>query len=79
MFGGCVRLFCVYVFLYLGTGLATGRSLVQEVLLIVYRFKEKRKNLDTARVRYERNGYVKINQVLLIILPSSRDYRFGNS
>jgi hypothetical protein len=35
----CVRLFCVVP--YLGRGLATGRSLVQGVLPIVYRFKEK--------------------------------------
>jgi hypothetical protein len=30
MFGVCLRLFCVYVVLCLGSDLATGRSLVQE-------------------------------------------------
>jgi hypothetical protein len=37
----CVRLFCVCVVLYLGRGLATGRSLAQGVLPILYRSKEK--------------------------------------
>jgi hypothetical protein len=37
----CVRLFCVCVVVYLGRGLATGRSLLQTVLPIVYRSKEK--------------------------------------
>jgi hypothetical protein len=32
MFGVCMRLFCVYVVLCLGRGLATSRSLVQGVL-----------------------------------------------
>jgi hypothetical protein len=47
----CVRLFRVFVILYLGTGLATGRSLAQEILPI----QRKMKNLDTVRVRYKRN------------------------
>jgi hypothetical protein len=57
----CVRarLFYVCVVLYLGRGLATDRSLVQGDLPIVYRCKEKWKNLDTVRVRYKRNGYKK--------------------
>jgi hypothetical protein len=38
----CVRaLFCVCFVLYLGRGLATGRSPVQGILPIVYRSKEK--------------------------------------
>jgi hypothetical protein len=41
MFGVYVRLFCVYVVLYLGRGLATDQSLVQGVLPIVYRSNEK--------------------------------------
>jgi hypothetical protein len=35
MFGACMRLFCVYVILSLGSGLATGRSLVQGVVASV--------------------------------------------
>jgi hypothetical protein len=54
-----VHVFCVSVVLYLGRDLATGRSLVQRVLPIIYRSKEKMKNLDIVRVRYKRNGYKK--------------------
>jgi hypothetical protein len=43
-----VRLFCVFVALHLGSGLATGRSVVQGVVPTVYRSKEKR------------NGYKKL-------------------
>jgi hypothetical protein len=59
--------FCVCVVLYLGRGLATGRSLVQGVLQIVYRSKE---NLYTVRVRYKRNGYKK-NSIPIFSLWSS--------
>jgi hypothetical protein len=36
----CVRLFCVCVVLYVGSGLATDWSLVQGVLSTVYRIKK---------------------------------------
>jgi hypothetical protein len=39
----CVRLFCVYVVLCVGSGLATGLSPVQEVLQTVYRIKKVKK------------------------------------
>jgi hypothetical protein len=39
----CVRLFCVYVFLCVGSGLATVWSPVQEVLPTVYRIKKLKK------------------------------------
>jgi hypothetical protein len=55
----CVRLFCVCVVLYLGRGLATGRSFVQGVLPTMYKSKGKN-NLDTVRVRYNRKGYKNI-------------------
>jgi hypothetical protein len=58
MFGVYVRLFRICVDLYLGRGLATGRSLVQGAQPIVYRSKEKN-DLDTVRVRYKGNGYKK--------------------
>jgi hypothetical protein len=45
MFGVCVcartRVYSVCIVLYLGRGLATDRSLVQEVLPILYRSIEK--------------------------------------
>jgi hypothetical protein len=54
MFGVCVcaRARDVCVLLYLDRGLATGRSLVQGVLPIVYRSNGKNGNLDTVRVWY---------------------------
>jgi hypothetical protein len=39
----CVRLFCVCVILCVGSGLATGLSLVQGVLPTVYRIKKLKK------------------------------------
>jgi hypothetical protein len=51
MFGVCVRLFCICVVLYLGTGLATDRSLVQEVLPPVYRSKEKWNNIRGMNIK----------------------------
>jgi hypothetical protein len=39
----CVRLFCVCVVLYVGSGLATGWSPVQGVLLSVKKIKELKK------------------------------------
>jgi hypothetical protein len=43
LFGVYMRLFCVCAVLCLGRGLAASWSLVQEVLPIVYRSKEKLK------------------------------------
>jgi hypothetical protein len=43
MFRVCMRLFCVYVVLCLGSGLATGWSLVQGVLLTMYRLRNWKK------------------------------------
>jgi hypothetical protein len=40
----CVRLFCVYVVLCVGSGLATGWSPVQGVLLSTYRIKKLKKS-----------------------------------
>jgi hypothetical protein len=57
---------CVYVYsVYLGRGLATGRSLVQGVLPVVYRYKGKNENLDTVRIRYKRKGYKKILKIFI--------------
>jgi hypothetical protein len=39
----CVRLFCVYVVLCVGTGLVTGWSPVQGVLPTVYKIKKLKK------------------------------------
>jgi hypothetical protein len=41
--GGCVRLFCVCVFLCVGSGLETGSSPVKGVLPTVYRIKKLKK------------------------------------
>jgi hypothetical protein len=45
----CVRLFCVYVVLCVGSGLATGWSLVQGVLPTVYRLRKQKSRQDLTK------------------------------